>query len=257
MNLSHSLMRRRRSSAKGSVTIEAAMAVPLFLFAVLCLLYLLEFHAISTTIYLNGMEVAKDAADDYLTVPFLPTYKLHRQLVNQIGSERLEASIIAGGANGLKITAVERDRENDELLILLTYHVEIPVPQFISQTIERNEEFHVKIWSGDKRENTGVWGEVVYVAATGQVYHKRYSCSHLQLSIQFALLDGVGELRNQDGGRYYPCERCRMTAPALGVYITTTGNRYHSSLTCSGLKRSIRSVYRHEVPWLASCSRCD
>ena len=257
MNQPHPLMKRKRLSVKGSVTVEAAIAIPIFLFAILCLLYLVEFQSITTKLRLNGMQTAKYAADEYSAVPLITKDKLHRHLVNQVGEQRLAQSIVAGGAAGLTIKCENNGNGNDELLVSLSYEVMIPVPQFLSLNIKQKEEFVVKAWTGNGQSGEQERGEIVYVASTGQVYHKQYSCTHLKLSIDFVLLQDVAERRNQNGGRYHPCERCTTSIAVVVAYVTDTGNRYHYSLACSGLKRTIYSRYRHEVPWLGACSRCS
>ena len=97
--------------------------------------------------------------------------------------------------------------------------------------------------------------EMVYVAENGVVYHKDPNCSHIHLHISRVSRAAVAGLRNEYGETYHSCERCGAAAGG-SVYITTDGNRYHSSLTCSGLSRTVHTVSLSEAGTLRPCSRC-
>ena len=78
---------RERASAPGvraSVTIEAAFAVPLFMFAVLSLIFLIEIQSIRGCIHAAGSDAAKQAAESTAVLPVLNTIQLKSDLVNLI-----------------------------------------------------------------------------------------------------------------------------------------------------------------------------
>lgn len=123
----------------------------------------------------------------------------------------------------------------------------------------------VHAWTGKAYEgNTGGSGEeekketMVYVTENGSVYHKSMGCSYLDLSISQVSKSAVPGLRNQYGEKYTPCETCSKNAEGAGmVYITETGNRYHTLESCSGLKRTVRMVKQSHVSGkMHVCSRC-
>ena len=95
---------RERASAPGvraSVTIEAAFAVPLFIFAVLSLIFLIEIQSIRGCIHAAGSDAAKQAAESTAVLPVLNTIQLKSDLVNLIGEERIERSILNGGTSAI------------------------------------------------------------------------------------------------------------------------------------------------------------
>ena len=54
-----------------------------------------------------------------------------------------------------------------------------------------------------------------------------------------------------------PCELCAEGKHAdSAVYVTETGDRYHLSIGCSGLKRTVTRVRRSDVTGLPYCSEC-
>ena len=91
---------------------------------------------------------------------------------------------------------------------------------------------------------------------TGKVYHKSYQCTHLKLAIRAGNVSDVADLRNEYQGKYYPCEKCKAKSASGMIYYTASGDRYHASLGCSGLKRNIRAVKLSEVGGRGACSRC-
>ena len=87
------------------------------------------------------------------------------------------------------------------------------------------------------------------------VYHRDNQCTYLDLSIRTAGKKDIAQLRNENGEKYRTCEKCGKKA-GKNVYITNQGNRYHSSIGCSGLKRKIYAIPISEAQGKGECSRC-
>ena len=140
--------------------------------------------------------------------------------------------------------------------ITASYQVRIPIPIFSLPLIEYEETMRIKGCTGYEKGGFGKEeDETVYVTETGLVYHKDYHCTYLDLSIRMVQGKEISGLRNESGGRYYACEHCggKGGGPA---YITDYGDRYHSSLSCSGLKRTVYAVPLSEVIGKGACSKC-
>lgn len=241
-----------------SVTIEASFAIPLFLFAALCLIWFVEMQSIKVTVINAAHNAAKAAAEDTAVIPVLNTIKLKSDMIDLIGEERIHRSIIEGGTEGISCFGSYVFPGTGEMHINIKYKIMLPIPVLGNMSAERTEQFKISAWVGCRedfgRENDG---SIVYVADNGIVYHEDYQCSYLQLSVRFIPYEQIESIRNLEGGIYYPCEKCVFSSAMAGVYVTEQGRRYHNSLNCSGLKRTIRAVEKTDVSWLGGCSRCS
>ena len=232
--------------------------VPIFFLAILCLVYLFESMAIQTSmrsaLYSAGRELAKTA---YVS-PIVSSQKIEQHIVENIGRERIERSIIVGGVEGIDCQKSTSNWGTAEFDLSVCYDLEIPILMFDIPFISCEETIKVKGWNGYV---TGLdlpdIEPKVYITDYGLVYHKDMDCTYLELSVRGVKAEEIENLRNQSGGKYYACRFCKLT-PATGdmLYITDYGNRYHNSLECSRIKRNVYAVPLNEVFGLGGCSKC-
>lgn len=219
------------ASRKASITIEAAMAVPLFFLAAVCLFYLMEMMVVSTAIRSGLQYAGKMTAQESCGTSTLLPSQVEAWMVDAIGADRLERSIVEGGSSGLSCSGSYLSMKTGIGEIAVAYKIRIPVRIFRISSISREDSLRIKAWTGyEKGLFNSEDDEIVYVTETGIVYHKDYHCTHLELSIHMAERDLVDGLRNTSGEKYHACEKCGGGSGS-GVYITDNGNRYHSSLT--------------------------
>lgn len=258
-NLSNSNRERASAlSSKASVTVEAALVIPIFLFAVFSLIYLLEIQSVRTSIRLGLQSAAKSAAENAVIVPAVSAEQLKKDLIEAVGPERLTRSILSGGSSGISCYGSYMSVLSGEIYAIVDYEVRLPFPGFTNLRAKFSEEMKVKAWTGYSKNNGSQAGDqIVYITDTALVYHENYQCTYLQLSIRFVPYGELAGLRNNDGSKYYKCVKCVHGDTFAGVYITNTGGKYHHSLNCSGLKRTIYAVKKSEVGLRAGCSRCS
>ncbi len=243
---------------RGSVTIEASFGIPLFLFAALCLIWMIEIQSIRISIISAAQNAAKSAAEDTALIPVLNTVKLKSDIVTLIGEDRINRSIIENGSSGISCSRSGLSSTTGEMNIIVRYKILIPFPIMGSPSAELEESFRIGSWNG--YQDGGMEGEdseIVYMTDNGSVYHDDYNCSYLRLSIRYVPYSELDVIRNESGGRYYACSKCVVGQAMTGIYITGSGTKYHNSLNCSGLKRTIHAVKKSETGGIGGCSRCS
>lgn len=245
------------SFLEGSMTVEAAFVIPLFLFGVLAFLYLFEVMAIQTNIRAGMQYAGKKYAENACVNPVISGEELEEYIREAIGEEKMNRSFIMEGASGIDCSDSYVDFFNKILYLKITYTVRISIPVFGSYDIKKEESIRVKGWCGyESSIPVPEEQKIVYMTENGMVYHLNYHCPYLDLSIRMTPAAGLENLRNASGEKYYPCEKCGRNEMGAGVYVTNYGNRYHTSIFCSGIKRKIYAVPLSETSGKGVCSKC-
>lgn len=99
--------------------------------------------------------------------------------------------------------------------------------------------------------------EMVFVGANMGRYHLYRDCHYISNQYQTVTIEQAEQMRNASGGRYTACSRCAGQGQYVGqVYITQNGEHYHTSKSCSAMVSYVRSVPLNEVEHLGVCSYC-
>ena len=267
---------------KGSFTVEAALALPIFVFTVLAFIFL--FRMILMQVQLQGAlteAAAELSGSAYLTKQLQGDEEKDDELLNSI---KLVGGKIATGAvvrkyfvkepcfsnmlsNGISYVSSSYLEEDETIDLVAKYTIEIPIPiislcgiPIIQRVKTRAYVGTDKLLSGDAKTNDARVDneEYVYVTETGVVYHTSLECSSLKLSISECMMTDISKKRNVYGGCYKPCEKCCQKGKSVSlVYICSDGDAYHNELNCSGLKRTIHRQKRSEVEThMRVCSKC-
>ncbi len=236
-----------------SVSAEAAFAAPLFLIAIVTMIYFFELLAVQNSVR-SGLQYAeKTIAEKGYIQRMVSPGTIQNYVEEEIGPERLARSIVDGGISCRKSYISPASGIGE---LKATYKVRIPVPFFSLASTERTESMMCKLWCGYEKGGFQKDKEdIVYITETGVVYHLDYNCTYLDLSIRPISPGALDSARNGSGGKYHACEFCRPGRTGA-LYITTYGDRYHGSLSCSGLKRTVYSVPKSEAIGKGACSRC-
>lgn len=271
-NLNKTNMLYRRTSymaTSGSMTIEAALVVPLFIFCILNLLFGIQVietsSRITASLHETGNEICsygyaiKNGVGDGLPVNLGSLVYASANVAKHLGSAVDKHGGIKGGIAGINYLGSSVMRENDIVKLSVSYSLKYPVNMGI-RSYRLGTTYYGHAWTGygglgdiqTSEEND----PIVYITPTGSVYHSSLHCSHLNIKTNQVLVDVVGEKRSADGSKYYPCSNCNAKNACGSVYITEYGNRYHSALNCSELKRTATAVHLSEAEGRRPCSTC-
>lgn len=200
---------------KASMTVEAAIVLPLFLFAMLNLISIIDMYR----------DQSMNSAKLYTQTKKLAVYS--------------------------PLDCVE----------LLDVYVEKPAVGIMGfNSFIMYNGMRAKAWNGydnTRAEKEGLLDEVlVFVTPSGKVYHTTQSCSILKLSLRAVKTEDVDNCRNEDGSKYYPCDKCGLGEEKAVVFVTKYGTRYHTTLECSSIKRTIEQIPLSKVGSRTECSKC-
>lgn len=290
----YKLIHRNGNCRNASLTVEAALVLPVFLYFMLTFLYFIQVFTvqerIQSAITRMGLNLAKagyvfkdfpdlkEASSLDLTV-FDNEYnvglgELADSLVSEellklysrkyLDTEQINRSSILYGFDCISFIGSSILCGDDYIDIVVGYEISIPIPVFIIGDMQFVQRVRLRNWTGYevaaayRTEGTENEDETyVYISDTGSVYHREENCSHIKLSV--SAVQGIPTgLRNEYGGKYTPCEACCIGEedPFATYYITSDGTKYHSRRDCSKIKRSITKIKLSEAGSRRPCKRC-
>lgn len=260
-----------------SMTIEASLVLPFFLFlfvnimAAFLLLRLqcdmeAAFHQAGTKLALRAFYVRyaagemagtddSDQAGAVLAAASAPSL-----IRRYLGDDYLSNSLIEGDISFLQ-TGMALAGGDDIIDIIGSYEVH-PLFNLVRwKNFTMQTRFYGHAWTGYDLEDEAHpedehSDELVYITEHGTVYHRSLNCTHLKLSVQAVDMAKARGMTNTMGNRYTPCEYCGSRKTEGQVYITNFGDRYHCSINCTGIKRTIYTVPISQVGGRGPCSAC-
>lgn len=272
-------MKQEKESEKklnAVMTVEASLILPVFIMLFMNVLSIVEVYRIHSSVaeslWDEGRRTAKycylkEATEDILgfqesDVSGIETLAAalpgSSEIVKDLGNYSVWEKIVDGGKSGFWVN--RKTEDNGMISIDCGYRIH---PLFMSLTpISKKIENHYygHAWIGyvlgDGKDVEGEGEIYVYITETGTVYHRNRGCSYLNPSIRSVNVGNLDSARNNGGAVYYACPLCKDMAEWENCYVTDYGTSYHTSITCSGLKRTIYGVKLSEVGGRSACSKC-
>ncbi len=223
----------------GSFTVEAAIAMPIFIFGIMLFIFLIQVLHCQDEVQWKLTSLARAASIEEATT---------------------RTNILKGaGALSSKID-YSYDKDSGNISITANYSILLPFPLMSINAVNMKQRVCTRAFIGvDSRAGGKEDDEIVYVTETGRVFHRDRECPYLYIKTSQVLFGDIENLRNASGAKYKPCECCigkRSLGPNEKVYITDYGDRYHSKESCSKIHRTIIEMKKSQVGKRTPCSKC-
>lgn len=258
---------------EANMTLETALTLPIFLFAILSIISVmdmirfhasLEFELSSVAKETSTYSVAIDGLSETNSVAEIPkdllttAYVKNKVLKNYSDDDMKQAGVV-GGKKGISDLFSLIQSQDNMMDYIYTYRMTPNFSDFGYKGMFVINRCRMRVWNGYEITPENTSGErYVYITENGTVYHLTTTCSYLDLSIIPAKQCEIENIRNVNGAKYQECKTCSRRKDQHGeqVFITMQGDCYHYSLECGGLKRTIYKVPLSEVGDKSACSRC-
>lgn len=273
---------RKNQRVAASLTLEAALALCLFIFAVVCMI--LPMRIMNTD---RRIQAALEAVgEDYSRYAYLKDILEKGTAADIPGAGEFAQSfcghLASGAAEGyaqlmvmqhLDTNAVKHVRmlrsaileDGETFDLIFDYEIQLPFPVLGIGRIERTARCRRRAWIGKPGKDGSYGGgetnlddEIVYVGKYSTRYHKNRSCHYLDNNLLPVAYEQVADMRNDSGGKYYGCRVCGMNAgTGSTVYIMPSGTSYHTTKSCTAINAYVRAIRLSEAEHLGACSYCS
>lgn len=178
---------------------------------------------------------------------------VRQQVMSQVDQEKIQGVSFAE----------TRILEDDRISLIMNYRMKLPFSIFGISAIPARAVCVRRAWIGADGGHFGAGAdggeeedEIVYVGKNSTRYHTTPKCHYLSNDLRAVDISQIGALRNESGGKYYVCARCKDENHGATVYIMPNGSSYHTSSQCSTITAYVRAVKKSEVAYLGVCSYC-
>ena len=252
-NIKHKLLNNR----KGSLTVEAAIFLPLFIIGMMTLGYLVKFNAVQENVFHSfADETGSVAAHASISPPTFYKNNVLSRVADENGSQIKNTKI----SNFRYRTSI---LNNNELIAAsIDYEIDVGLPSRFIKSIPASDTIICRAFVGQDQpvapmpfsemENS-LQSETVWVFPMSGVRYHGENCSYIANEPKERLLSPLIK------SSYSPCKLCKPSDLRYGnlVYCFSTGSVYHKG-ECVTIVKYVTAMEKEEAEnrgYLA-CSRC-
>lgn len=243
---------------KGYITLEAAVFLPVFILAVVSLLYYINVFSIMENVYYSTFDETSRLASKAGTVKTAAGFT--SVLKNRIEKENTAID----GLDIDKFRYLYWDGDmNNMIAVEAQCNVELDIPLGFGHMYPVNTRVKCRGFTGlkeigktmtfEEMECTGTWDPVWIFPDSGEKYHSS-SCTYVSVNAQEKVL--TSELKQ----KYEACSLCDSSSAAVGSIVycfTENGTVYHLD-SCSQIDRYTIEINKEEAigKGYTPCSKC-
>lgn len=262
----------------GSMTVEAALCLSLFIFMTVSLVVPLKL--INTQ---RQMQAALETTGEDFSQYGYIKYQLDkkepnveesdswsRELLEHLTSAavltylevQVRRSVQSKGIRSLSLTRSKILQDGETICLKADYDMVLPFPVFKIASVPASSICYRRAWIGREGGRSGEAGqgeedETVYISRHPTCYHRSRECRYLHNHVSVIAYESLKTEKNAEGNLYQPCMVCGGKAgKGDKVYIMPSGERYHSDRYCSSIIAYIEAVPLSQVEALGACSYC-
>lgn len=270
---------RYKRAHKASLSVEAALCFSLFIIAMAILI--MPFDMMNTNRKVRGIveAICKDSCQ-YAYTYYRMKGESRKEEGESYDHESMEnvKGIFSGGAIGsFAVAKINREisdkniknihgllsscmSDGETISIRIDYKYSLPIGILGKNSIDQTVVASRRAWIGvDGGKSSGSSladdDEYVYIGRYSTRYHVDPRCHYLYNDLHPVSLSSIDGIRNDNGARYHPCERCGNGSGDT-VYVMPSGTRYHFDPNCNAIIAYVQRVKLSEVEHLGVCSYC-
>ena len=238
-------------SLKGSLSLEAGMVIPIFLFFMMTIILGIEMVRLQTNVF---EALHEEYFSEYVSLDDSSKGRFYEYLESK-------ENVYLCTREPVEVTDNSDIDTLGKIDIGATYEFKPFISLIPIGILPMQDRVFGHAFCGYKGPVEGTLtlekDEYVYITKTGAKYHRSADCSYLNTSVRPIPAESVDGMRNSSGGKYYPCSMCDAVKSGV-LYITDDGTAYHSSAMCMALKRIVRIVTLKEAKadGYTPCSKC-
>ncbi len=256
---------RKRGKTAASLTVEAALELPVFF--VLIAIVLQYASVMRAATQFSGLLTT--TAQEMAIAAYKEEYSDANNILRGVLSDAWAATQVISKAedkDAVRLASFLNSsylKEGDLIKLVLSYQpkpkyslISLPFTFFVQKAAVRG-------WTGkeghsgnnNSKETANAKNKTVYVTEHGSVYHTNPDCSHLKVTVIPVSKKQRDKARNVSGGKYKKCPYCGKNSTG-SYYVNPYGDCWHTRVDCPALKRTVHEADLDDCSHLHECKDC-